>query len=303
MNDILLTIVNTYWSKEFKLNSFCLEHLNKFIPISQTEVLICIDDCLSFNIPSVIDDQLIQKGFKVIKINEHLYAGGCRNVGIDYAKGEFIMFIDSYDDSIDSGKYFNLRNLLEILKKFISKEYCDCYELSNKYNKFYRAMPWNIFWRTKFLKEHNLKFIEWQGFEDFLFDFCFYKLNPKISIYLYEKDELLIFSIENSFKEIKCKVKYKTCYNHSISNTKYNYSIDNPKRYNEACEYLLRTLGYIPKEFVGEMIINNIDNNFGKELFKNNINISITETDIFKYVFKNIEEQFKNKKYLQIPFN
>ena len=58
----------------------------------------------------------------------------------------------------------------------------------------------------------------------------------------------------------------------------------------------------MPKEFIIEMIVTNIDNEFSKELLKNNINIKSNKNDIFKYIFKNIEENFLNEKYLQISF-
>ena len=301
MEKILLTIINTFYAKDDFNELLLNEHFNKFIPIENTECLICIDAC-SKNYKNNIFEKYSLKGFKIIKNQKHSYAGGCRNIGLKYSHGKYVMFIDSYDDSLYSGKEFNLKNILHNLIEFISTEYdSDIIELSNYYNKFYKAMPWNIFWNTSFLKKHNLFFIEWQGFEDFLFTFVSYKLNAIISIYLYKEQILLTYKNKQFFKK-HCYNIHHCCYNHAKSNTTNNYEINNFKKYNEACDWIFNILHYIPKEFIGYVIINNIDNEFGRELLKNNINLKLSKKDVFDNILNNIEHEFKCEKYLQIDF-
>lgn len=307
MSSIKLSIINTFLADDFKFinRNLLNEHLKKFIPINNTEVIICIDNCNKSNEKYIKDILEYEKlGFIIKLIYKHVYAGGCRNEGLKIAIGKYIMFIDSYDDSLYSSKDFNLKNLLNNLSIFIGyHNKLDMIELSNKYNKFYRAMPWNIYFNNDFLKANHIEFIEWQGYEDFLFLFVCYKLSNNISIYLNNSKQLLVFSHMGLFKYIKISKHIKDiCYNHAYENTIYDYSIHSYDKYNEACKYLLRYFDTIPKEFIIEMIINNINNEFGQDLLKNNINIKSNKTDIFKYIFSNIEHEFRNDKYTQICF-
>lgn len=377
MKPIQLSVINTFWTHE-KINKRDMKkHLKKFEQIPETEVLLCFDewndvfgelflkyfkDSLgplksyspihseNISVQSEISNlpenqqeiQMRFEKFTILGTTNHVRAGGCRNLGLKYCSGRFVLFIDSYNDSLDSGNDFNLQNLLDILKEFLKSfqslqndsvqslenseknriKESDCFEISNRYNEFYRAMPWNIFWRIEFLREHNLKFIEWQGYEDFLFDFVFFKLNPQISIFLENSDELLTFSFVHpssglikgsettslqkdqkwNFKISKCLIKRKTCYNHAVADTLENYGIDSFEKLSEGQKYIENILGYVPKEFIAETIIANIDSEFGKMLLKENMEMKIEKTDIFKYIFKNIEERFRNERYLQIPF-
>lgn len=314
---MLLSIINTFLADDFKniSKNLLYKHLNKFKPIKNTEVIICIDNCNETNekyLKCILEYE--KYGFIIKKIYKHIFAGGCRNEGLRVAIGKYVMFIDSYDDSLDSSKEFNLKNILDNLIEYLHSieleaknklKNISIIELSNIYNEFYRAMPWNVFFNNEFLKANHIKFIEWQGYEDFLFLFICYKLSKYISIFINDSNKLLIYNIKNhtrKYIKVNSKNIHRIVYNHAYANTFEDYQIRSYEKYNEACKYLLKYFNEVPKEFIIEMIVTNIDNEFSKELLKNNINIKSNKNDIFKYIFKNIEENFLNEKYLQISF-
>ena len=292
----MLTIINTFWSKE-RINQKLLQrHLAKFTPKPNAEVLLVVDNCDESETNLKILEQYKRFGFKIIPIFEHKFAGGCRNVGLEHATGDWIVFIDSWNDSIDSGTDWTLENLLITLNCFlrIAPE-CDMIEISNHFNKFYRAHPWNIFYKRSFLESHNLRFIEWQGYEDFLFNFVIFNLSKSIGMYLEKSKEILIFPTREK-RLCRIPLKHSICYNHRKADTHSDYGIRTMEKFNEASEYFQKYLNYVPIEFVVEQYGVNKNTEFGKTLFELIKNKPIPKPCFFKYLFKNIEEDFRDGK-------
>lgn len=257
----------------------------KFIPIDDTEVIICVDNC-DYSTDNYCKLLSYSKyGFIIVPIWKHCKAGGCRNIGLSVANGEYVFFIDSYNDSLDSGTLFNIDSLLSALYSFTDIAKCDLYELSNKYNKYYRANVWNVFYSMQFLKMHELRFLEWQGYEDFMFNFAILKLNPIIAIYDHVQSELLIWPQKDRYK---CP-KVNTCYNHAYANTKIDYSISNYIKYSEGERYFKQILGYVPVEYLLEQIRVNAGSAFGTELAQLIKNNEIIDIYPFTYIFAAIE--------------
>jgi len=87
-------ILPVYYVEEYIEN--CLQTL-----LSQTYKdieIICVDDCTLDNSVTVIKKyQKLDSRIRLVHHDENRGLGGARNTGIDYARGEYLMFIDSDD--------------------------------------------------------------------------------------------------------------------------------------------------------------------------------------------------------------
>ncbi|MCI8291069.1 MAG: glycosyltransferase family 2 protein [Clostridia bacterium] len=142
--------------------------------------LLIVDDCST--------DTTSEKIKKYESENVKIYstkantgtAGGARNVGLRYAKGEYILFLDGDDRLYNKG-------ILEKIDKLIGDEYYDVVYLgyqdlgnenkvriSNKENSTKESritcdVSFSVSsrcWSSKFIKENNMKFIEGMFYED-----------------------------------------------------------------------------------------------------------------------------------------
>ena len=59
--------------------------------------VICVDDCSTDNTVEVLNDISKDNNLRVIKNGTNRRAGGSRNHGVQEAKGEYVVFIDSDD--------------------------------------------------------------------------------------------------------------------------------------------------------------------------------------------------------------
>lgn len=91
--------------------------------------VICVDDC-STDASREIIKQYIRRGFPVslIENEKNLFAGTCRNIGLEAATGEYVHFLDA-DDFLVDGAYAKLyaiakENSLDVLR-------CDAYVYDN----------------------------------------------------------------------------------------------------------------------------------------------------------------------------
>lgn len=147
--------------------------------------LIVIDDC------STDDGEILkrlQKNPNIIfdKTPRNLRSGGARNLGIQRAKGEYIIFLDS-DDALYDNK--TLEKINETIGndnpdivytgfQFIGGENITFIPNSENCSKEYRLSKnkfinvWSIVWNRDFIVNNNLKFKENMLYEDLHFAFA-----------------------------------------------------------------------------------------------------------------------------------
>lgn len=153
--------------------------------------IICVDDCSPDNSRDIVQRLMNEyPNIRLICHNINKCQGGARNTGIDAAKGEWILFLDSDDKYMHPQVLNNFDKLIQKYPqiKFIkSKNYnyipcndnCDpissdieCKNLniisSIKYlNSDYSTyLIWNGCWNKKFLDENNIRFREHVAYED-----------------------------------------------------------------------------------------------------------------------------------------
>jgi len=169
------------------------------------EILV-INDASPDNSEQIID-KYAQQDDRIKKINnpKNMGLGLTRNVGINEAKGEYILFVDSDDylcPNVLSGLYNQAKdNDLDILQANYTKIYNwgERKMPENKIKGIYNGedylsirpyipvVVWSKLWKTSFLKKNNLKFNEWY-FEDVSFSseaYFFAKRVMESSIFFY----------------------------------------------------------------------------------------------------------------------
>ena len=298
----MISVINTFWANDNIPSSRLKEHFRKFMSTDNVEILICIDNCDSDSEKAKRNIKTLESykkyGFKILKNNHQGFAGGCRNIGLEAAVGDYVIFIDSWNDTLDSGKDFNIKTIVDTFKEFQKRAPLrDVYEFSNHFNKFYRANVWNVFYKRSFLEEHHLRFIEWQGYEDFAFNFVIFDLNATITMYLEQSQELLLYP---SYERIKCR-PIRLCYNHAFADTKVDYTIRDSKRFNEVCDYYNKYLGRVPVEYIIDTYQFNVNTELGKEIVEKYSPIQVPKINFYKYMFSNIEERFTNPEHVLLP--
>lgn len=203
MENIKVSVIIPVYNGENYINK-CLDSV-----LAQTlkEIEIIIVDDNSTDSTSKILEEYIQKGNKitVIKLEKNNMQGHARNIGIKYAKGKYIGFIDS-DDYIEPKFYEKLYNTAEKYqsdiasagiithKKYINKTtitynrtICttDIQEkiklcADTKKNFFY---VWNKIYKTEMLNKNNIQFSENCIYEDVLFSIkALYYSNAVVSV-------------------------------------------------------------------------------------------------------------------------
>lgn len=154
--------------------------------------LIVIDDCSTDNTSEVVSKY---KEVKLIRNTENLASGGARNVGLDEAKGEYVVFLDADD-------FLYANDVLSKLDKVIGSQSVDVVYMGFKIGgnrdeiiiptpetctKKYKAGEdiypnvWSKCWNLDFLNKNNIRFVEKRYYEDLLF---VYKAVMKVENYL-----------------------------------------------------------------------------------------------------------------------
>lgn len=91
----------------------CLDSIQKQSETSYEVIL--INDASTDNSKEVIEKYVLEDSrIKLIDLDENIGQGFCRNIGIEQAKGEYVLFIDS-DDYYENNKFFE--NILAIAYK------------------------------------------------------------------------------------------------------------------------------------------------------------------------------------------
>lgn len=198
----------------YNVEKYLSECLDSIINQTLKDIeIICINDGSTDNSLSILKDyaSLDSRIIIVDKINEGV--SKARNVGIDMASGEYIMFFDSDDYYCDSSAF-------EIVYDEVSKEdsdigvfgyynllngklYVDCFYSKFKERKIalnesgyfdYPIFVHDKIIKTSFLKNFDIRFNEEiKNAEDFIFSLNCYFKNPKYTVinkclYVYRED-------------------------------------------------------------------------------------------------------------------
>lgn len=79
--------------------------------------LIIVDDCSTDNTNEILDKFKDNDNVRIIKNNENLGVGLSRKIGINYANGEYVTFLDSDD--------YLIENFIEVTVKLAKEHDCD----------------------------------------------------------------------------------------------------------------------------------------------------------------------------------
>lgn len=142
--------------------------------------IIVIDDCSTDNTSEVISKY---KDVKLIRNKENRASGGARNVGLDNANGEYIIFLDADD-------YLYANDVLSKIDKLIADQKVDVVYMGFKIggNRDEIVIPtpetctreykaggdiypnvWSKCWNLEFLNKNKIRFVEKRYYEDILF--------------------------------------------------------------------------------------------------------------------------------------
>ena len=197
MNNIKVSVIVPVYN----VGKYLPECLNSLINQTLKEIeIICINDGSTDNSLEILNGYA-QKDNRIKVINqENQGVSVARNVGIDLANGEYLMFLDGDDylrcdaceiayNSIkkDNSDICMFGYTVQVDDEFIDgrelkvlREYADKKEQLNLYS-FYSSI--DKIYKTTFLKDLNIKFIEnLQTAEDLVFSSCVYFQKPMYSI-------------------------------------------------------------------------------------------------------------------------
>lgn len=92
--------------------------------------VICVDDASTDGSAAVIEDYCKKDSrVRLIKNKKNLYAGECRNIGLDAARGDYIHFLDS-DDMVEKSAYERYWELVRLFDPDVIKGRGLCFENS-----------------------------------------------------------------------------------------------------------------------------------------------------------------------------
>ena len=172
----------------------CIKSVSN-LPIEKYEI-ICIDDCSADKSKYLLKKYAsINKKIKILYHEKNRGAGAARNTGLKYAKGRYILFLDS-DDYINSDGILEIyteavKNNLDIFyfnadiisydNEFTKEKYIEKYIETNEIitgkeafctqveNNNFCPTVWNALWKREFIISNRLYFYEGIIFEDNIF--------------------------------------------------------------------------------------------------------------------------------------
>lgn len=145
--------------------------------------IIIVNDASTDNTLKVLEQMKNIKNIEIINLEQNKKAGGARNVGIDNANGEYIIFLDS-DDVLERGAIEKINNTIgkdtpdivylgfkikgnEKEEIILPNEHNSIKQ--NRLSEWKYENVWDICWNKNFLNKNNIRFVENRYFEDFLF--------------------------------------------------------------------------------------------------------------------------------------
>lgn len=165
----------------------CLDSIYSLvIPETEYEVIV-IDDCSNDDTVTVIESYaLSHENLTLLRQSENHRQGAARNRGLEIAKGQYILFVDS-DDTIDTGviKALNIAQQLDL--DMVAMQYGRVSELGDKsfakelqytegetfsgiefqkQNKYWCSAPWGYLYKKSFIQTVAYPFAEDVLYED-----------------------------------------------------------------------------------------------------------------------------------------
>lgn len=177
--------------------------------------IIVVDDCSkdhTFQVASELENVIVKQ------TSHNAKDGGARNLGMEYATGEYIIFLDS-DDCLAN------ENTLKDIDKVIGKDTPDVVYLGFRTcgqeleeeviptaeNSTFKERArnwkyenvWDVCWNTKFIKDNNISFQEDKLYQDFVF---YYEGILKAKTYKYASFVTHIYTIVTNKSVTSSKV-------------------------------------------------------------------------------------------------
>lgn len=215
--EILISIIIPVYNSQEYICA-CMESILKQININ-CEIILVNDGSID-NSGKICDSYREKHDFiKVI----HQKNGGpseARNTGIEYAKGKYIIFIDS-DDIIDEKAIEKLlkfakedesdiifygyrceirsKNIIKVSKIYYEEKTCEMEEFKKDFckylDKWYLSLITNKMYKREIINKNNIKFdIMLKNSEDLVFNFEFMKFCKKVSI----KEDILYYYLKKN---------------------------------------------------------------------------------------------------------
>ena len=194
MIDIIIPAYNAHKTIEQTLLSICSQTISPLVKVY------IIDDCSEKGydyLKEVFKDKL---DITIIRNETNIGPGGCRNVGLDHAKGEYIFFLDSDDLLYNCYSLQNLVNTMDENPDVALVSGTTAFEDENGevalINNHTRCLHAKLY-RRRYLEKYQLRFNPTYNHEDASFHYLFLITQPKIKIiknniyfYRYNKNSL-----------------------------------------------------------------------------------------------------------------
>lgn len=179
----------------------CLQSILNQITKYNYQIICICDDCTDKTY-HIINEVLDGKNFVNIKANVHS-CGTSRNIGLEYADGNYIWFVDGDDWILDNNAielslntlYFN--NNIDILKFGFD---------SQGYNYNCNEMVWQYIYKREIIGD--IKFRSMQPSEDYVFNSQIFNKNPyiigidkKLYFYNFPREGSVMWKSTNGIKE------------------------------------------------------------------------------------------------------
>ncbi len=179
MIDIIIPAYNAYETIEQTLLSICSQTLSPLIKVY------IVDDCSEKSYEYLKDIFKDRLDITIIRNEKNIGPGGCRNVGLEQAKGDYVFFLDSDDLFYNCFALQNLVNRMEEEPEIVLVSGTTAFEEKNGevsfINNHTRCLHAKLY-RRSYLEKYKLRFVETYNHEDAAFHSLFLITQPNIKI-------------------------------------------------------------------------------------------------------------------------